>query len=64
MNDVRFCPYCGSKELKEVEGAFLEIGEYDGSSYRSEGHADGYECVACYGEFWVNGPNIPSFVKE
>lgn len=53
---VTFCPYCGSQEITEGVGAFLEMGDFDGKQYESEGDADGVLCLSCNGEFWVNGP--------
>jgi len=55
-----FCTACGSTDTEHVCGVFVEIGEYEGSSYESEGDADGMRCTACGNEFIINGPGLIS----
>ncbi|CCG43346.1 hypothetical protein [Magnetospirillum molischianum] len=64
MGKPRFCPYCMSGDIKDGTGAFLEMGEYLNGRFESEGDADGFVCDTCGGEFWVNGPNMPTRMKE
>lgn len=55
------CPYCGAGETNHVHvDTFIEMGEYNGKSYESEGGVESFRCRNCKGEFWVNGPGIPS----
>lgn len=56
---AKFCPTCGGQNTHETEGAFIEIGEWDGKGYASEGGANGWRCAACGAEFWTDGPSIP-----
>jgi DNA-directed RNA polymerase subunit RPC12/RpoP len=57
---IIYCPYCGKQNTEPAWGVFLEMGEFDGcNSYQSEGNADGYRCLDCRGEFWIDGPAMP-----
>lgn len=49
---IHYCPQCGKTEtLKVKASAFVEQGEYVGSSYEFEGQADHYACKHCGYQF-------------
>jgi len=50
-----FCPSCGSNEIAEDKGGFLEIGEWDGKNYEEELNIIGRRCKSCGKRFWTEG---------
>ena len=60
MTKPKFCPFCMSGDLSPAVDGHIEMGEWDGKSFESEGSADGWRCNTCGDEFWVNGPTMPS----
>lgn len=44
---LRSCPCCRSASLVPAAPAFVEIGEYNGSSYMEEGSVDTWRCTLC-----------------
>lgn len=49
------CPFCGSSQLKEDGGGFLEVGEWDGHRYAEELNVTQYVCQGslCGRRFWT-----------
>ncbi|MEM3486065.1 MAG: hypothetical protein QXI12_10645 [Candidatus Methanomethyliaceae archaeon] len=44
MLEPKYCPFCGAPVVSDIPDGFLEIGEWDGSSYAFEDYVIGYRC--------------------
>lgn len=51
--DEYACPKCKKGTVKVVGNAFIEEGEYNGSSYEIEGNATKHACEGCGFEFYT-----------
>lgn len=50
--DAQHCPKCGAANISEECGGYIEIGQWNGSSYEREMFVEGFKCEDCGQEWW------------